>query len=200
MALADLRVLDISTFVSAPFAAACLAEFGAEVLKNEKPGEGDSLRQLGTRSETGDSYFWLSEARNKKCITLDLRKPRGADLFRRMVKKADVVIENFRPGTLEKWGLGFADLLALNQGLVMLRISAYGDKGPKSRSGLRRTNLPGRAARHPALDRGLDHPGGLRQRPVRRLRRSDRPTGAGTDRALTVHRHRLARRDISVFR
>jgi crotonobetainyl-CoA:carnitine CoA-transferase CaiB-like acyl-CoA transferase len=132
MALADLRVLDISTFVSAPFAAACLAEFGAEVLKIEKPGEGDSLRQLGTRSETGDSYFWLSEARNKKCITLDLRKPRGADLFRRMVKKADVVIENFRPGTLEKWGLGFADLLALNPGLVMLRISAYGDKGPKS--------------------------------------------------------------------
>lgn len=132
MALADLRILDISTFVSAPFAAACLAEFGAEVLKIEKPGEGDSLRQLGTRSETGDSYFWLSEARNKKCITLDLRKPRGADLFRRMVKKADVVIENFRPGTLEKWGLGFADLLALNPGLVMLRISAYGDKGPKS--------------------------------------------------------------------
>ena len=87
------------------------------MLKIEKPGEGDSLRQLGTRSETGDSYFWLSEARNKKCITLDLRKPRGADLFRRMVKKADVVIENFRPGTLEKWGLGFADLLALNQGL-----------------------------------------------------------------------------------
>jgi crotonobetainyl-CoA:carnitine CoA-transferase CaiB-like acyl-CoA transferase len=132
MALAELRVLDISTFVSAPFAAACLAEFGAEVLKIEKPGEGDSLRQLGTRSETGDSYFWLSEARNKKCITLDLRKPRGADLFRRMVNKADVVIENFRPGTLEKWGLGFADLLALNPGLVMLRISAYGDKGPKS--------------------------------------------------------------------
>jgi succinyl-CoA:(S)-malate CoA-transferase subunit B len=132
MALADLRVLDISTFVSAPFAAACLAEFDAEVLKIEKPGDGDSLRQLGTRSETGDSYFWLSEARNKKCITLDLRKPRGADLFRRMVKKADVVIENFRPGTLENWGLGFADLVALNQRLVMLRISAYGDKGPKS--------------------------------------------------------------------
>jgi succinyl-CoA:(S)-malate CoA-transferase subunit B len=131
-ALADLRVLDISTFVSAPFAAACLAEFGAEVLKIEKPGEGDSLRQLGTRSETGDSYFWLSEARNKKCITLDLRKPQGAELFRRMVKKADVVIENFRPGTLEKWSLGFADLLAINAGLVMLRISAYGETGPKS--------------------------------------------------------------------
>jgi len=131
-ALAGLRVLDISTFVSAPFAAACLAEFGAEVLKIEKPGAGDSLRQLGTPSPTGDSYFWLSEARNKKCITLDLRKPQGAELFRRMVKKADVVIENFRPGTLEKWGLGFADLLAINPALVMLRVSAYGEKGPKS--------------------------------------------------------------------
>jgi len=131
-ALAKLKVLDISTFVSAPFAAACLAEFGAEVLKIEKPGTGDSLRELGTPSPSGDSYFWLSEARNKKCITLDLRKPQGAEIFRRMVKKADVVIENFRPGTLEKWGLGFNDLLAINPGLVMLRISAYGEKGPKS--------------------------------------------------------------------
>jgi len=131
MPLTDLRVLDISTFVGAPFAAACLAEFGAEVIKIEKPGAGDSLRQLGTPSETGDSYFWLSEARNKKCITLDLQKPEGAELFRRMVHKADVVIENFRPGTLEKWGLGFQDLLAINPKLVMLRISAYGDTGPK---------------------------------------------------------------------
>jgi crotonobetainyl-CoA:carnitine CoA-transferase CaiB-like acyl-CoA transferase len=131
-ALANLKVLDISTFVSAPFAAACLAEFGGEVLKIEKPGTGDSLRELGTPSPTGDSYFWLSEARNKKCITLDLRKPQGADIFRRMVKKADVVIENFRPGTLEKWELGFSDLLAINPALVMLRISAYGEKGPKS--------------------------------------------------------------------
>ena len=132
MPLADLRVLDISTFVSAPFAAACLAEFGAEVIKIEKPGTGDSLRQLGTPSDTGDSYFWLSEARNKKCVTLDLQKKKGADLFRRMARKADVVIENFRPGTLEKWGLGFSDLLAINPGLVMLRISAYGEKGPRS--------------------------------------------------------------------
>jgi crotonobetainyl-CoA:carnitine CoA-transferase CaiB-like acyl-CoA transferase len=131
-ALANLKVLDISTFVSAPFAAACLGEFGAEVLKIEKPGTGDSLRELGTPSPTGDSYFWLSEARNKKCITLDLRKPQGAEIFRRMVKKADVVIENFRPGTLEKWELGFNDLLAINPAMVMLRISAYGEKGPKS--------------------------------------------------------------------
>jgi succinyl-CoA:(S)-malate CoA-transferase subunit B len=132
MPLTDLRVLDISTFVSAPFAAASLAEFGAEVIKIEKPGSGDSLRHLGTPSATGDTYFWLSEARNKKCVTLDLQKARGAELFRRMVAKADVVIENFRPGTLEKWGLGFSDLLAINPGLVMLRISAYGETGPKS--------------------------------------------------------------------
>ncbi len=131
-ALGNLRVLDISTFVSAPFAAACLAEFGAEVLKIEKPVTGDSLRQLGTPSPTGDSYFWLSEARNKKCITLDLRKPQGAEIFRKMVEKADVVIENFRPGTLEKWEIGFKDLLAINPALVMLRISAYGERGPKS--------------------------------------------------------------------
>ena len=130
--LGDLRVLDISTFVGAPFAAACLAEFGAEVLKIERPGVGDSLRQLGTPSQTGDSYFWLSEARNKKCITLDLKKAEGAELFRRMVSKADVVIENFRPGTLEQWGLGFSDLIALNSGLVMLRLSAYGEIGPKN--------------------------------------------------------------------
>lgn len=131
-ALAKLRVLDISTFVGAPFAGACLAEFGAEVVKIEKPGTGDSLRHLGTPSATGDTYFWLSEARNKRCVTLDLQKPQGADLFRRMVKKADVIIENFRPGTLEKWGLGFNDLQAVNPALVMLRISAYGEKGPKS--------------------------------------------------------------------
>ena len=125
-------MLDISTFVGAPFAAACLAEFGAEVLKIERPGVGDSLRQLGTPSQTGDSYFWLSEARNKKCITLDLKQDRGAELFRRMVSKADVVIENFRPGTLEKWGLGFSDLITLNSGLIMLRLSAYGEIGPKN--------------------------------------------------------------------
>ncbi len=88
--LGDLRVLDISAFVGAPFAAACLAEFGAEVLKIERPDVRDSLRQLGTPSETGDSYFWLSEARNKKCITLDLKKAKRAELFRRMVSKADM--------------------------------------------------------------------------------------------------------------
>lgn len=129
--LDGVRVLDIATFVAAPFAAASLAEFGAEVVKIEKPGVGDSLRNLGTESDVGDTWFWINEARNKKCITLDLKTERGADLFRDMVKQADVVIENFRPGTLERWGLGFEDLRELNPGLVMLRISAYGQTGPK---------------------------------------------------------------------
>lgn len=134
--LAGVRVLDIATFVAAPFAAASMAEFGADVIKIEKPGVGDSLRALGTKSDVGDTYFWLNEARNKRCITLDLKTRKGADIFRRMVADCDVVIENFRPGTLEKWGLGFAELRALNQGLIMLRVSAYGQSGPKR-------NLPG---------------------------------------------------------
>lgn len=130
--LDDIRVLDIATFVAAPFASACLAEFGAEVIKIERPKEGDDLRRLGTSSDAGDSWWWLNDARNKKCITLDLRRESGADLFRKMVASADVVVENFRPGTLERWGIGFDDLSSINQGLVMLRISAYGQTGPKS--------------------------------------------------------------------
>ena len=129
--LDDIRVLDIATFVAAPFAGACLAEFGADVIKIEKPGVGDSLRQLGTESDTGDSYWWLNDARNKRCITLDLKHPRGAEMFKRLVADSDVVLENFRPGTLERWGLGFETLRGINPGLVMLRVSAYGQQGPK---------------------------------------------------------------------
>jgi crotonobetainyl-CoA:carnitine CoA-transferase CaiB-like acyl-CoA transferase len=134
--LDGVRVLDIATFVAAPFAAACLSEFGADVIKIEKPGIGDSLRQLGTESDTGDTYWWLNDARNKRCITLDLKHPKGAEIFRRLVAESDVVVENFRPGTLERWGLGFETLRGINPGLVMLRVSAYGQDGPKR-------NLPG---------------------------------------------------------
>ena len=132
MPLDGVRVLDVATFVAAPFAATCLAEFGADVVKIERPGIGDDLRRLGTPSEAGDTYWWLNDARNKKCITLNLKDGKGAALFRRLAATADVVIENFRPGTLERWGLGFADLLAANPRLVMLRVSAYGQTGPKS--------------------------------------------------------------------
>jgi succinyl-CoA:(S)-malate CoA-transferase subunit B len=129
--LDGIRILDIATFVAAPFAAACLAEFGADVIKIEKPGIGDSLRQLGTESDAGDTYWWLNDARNKRCITLDLKHPKGAELFKRLVADSDVVMENFRPGTLERWGLGFETLREINPGLVMLRVSAYGQEGPK---------------------------------------------------------------------
>jgi len=128
--LAGVRVLDIATFLAAPFAGTVLADFGAEVIKVEQPGEGDPLRRFGTPTRAGDTLVWLSEARNKKSITLDLRTREGADVFRRLVRVSDVVLENFRPGTLERWGLGFEALRAVNPGLVMLRISAYGQTGP----------------------------------------------------------------------
>ena len=130
-ALDGLRVLDIATFVAAPFCGTILADFGADVIKIEQPDGGDSLRRFGTITECGDSLVWLSEARNKKAITLDLRKPEGVALFKGLVAKSDVVLENFRPGTLEKWGIGFEALREINPGLVMLRISAYGQTGPK---------------------------------------------------------------------
>jgi crotonobetainyl-CoA:carnitine CoA-transferase CaiB-like acyl-CoA transferase len=128
--LAGIRVLDIATFVAAPFCGTLMAEFGAEVIKIEQPGEGDSLRRFGTECECGDSLVWLSEARNKKSVTLDLRKPQGAQLFRRLVAQSDVVLENFRPGTMEKWGLGYESIAEMNARVVMLRVSAYGQTGP----------------------------------------------------------------------
>lgn len=131
-ALAGVRVLDIATFLAAPFCEVILADFGADVIKIEQPGVGDPLRGFGTTTECGDTLIWMSEARNKKFVTLDLRFPEGADLFRELVAKCDVVLENFRPGTLEKWGIGFDALQAINPRLVMLRVSAYGQDGPWS--------------------------------------------------------------------
>jgi len=128
--LAGLRVIDCATFIAAPFAATLLAEFGAEVIKVELPGAGDSLRHFGTRTECGDSLPWLSEGRNKKSVTLDLRRPEGAALFKRLVAESDVLCENFQTGTLESWGLGWEDLRQVNPGLVMLRVTGYGQTGP----------------------------------------------------------------------
>jgi len=128
--LSDIRVLDAATFVAAPFCGTLMGEFGAEVIKIEQPRTGDSLRRFGTMTEVGDTLVWLSEARNKKSATLDLRTREGADLFRELVAVSDVVLENFRPGTLEKWGLGYPELARINPRLVMLRVSAYGQTGP----------------------------------------------------------------------
>ena len=129
--LAGVRVLDIATFLAAPFAGTVLADFGAEVIKVEQPKVGDPLRRFGTPTEAGDSLVWLSEARNKKSVTLGSADARGAPRSSAgWCAKSDVVLENFRPGTLESWGLGFEALREVNPGLVMLRISAYGQTGP----------------------------------------------------------------------
>ena len=128
--LHGVRVIDLATFIAGPFTAAILGEFGAEVIKVEQPGQGDPLRKFGTPSERGDGYAWLSEQRNKKSVTLDLRRPEGAALLKRLVAEADILCENFRPGTLETWGLGPDALKAVNPGLVLIRISGYGQTGP----------------------------------------------------------------------
>jgi succinyl-CoA:(S)-malate CoA-transferase subunit B len=128
--LGGCRVIDVSTFLAGPFCATQLAEFGAEVIKLELPQVGDALRKFGTMTECGDSLPWLSECRNKKSATLDLRKPEGAALLKRLVAVSDVLVENFQPGTMEKWGLGWDVLHEINPRLIMVRISGYGQSGP----------------------------------------------------------------------
>jgi succinyl-CoA:(S)-malate CoA-transferase subunit B len=128
--LEGVRVLDIATYIAAPYCATIMAEFGAEVIKVEMPGVGDPCRRLGTVTETGDTLVWLSEARNKKSITLNLKSAKGQEILKSLVAKTDVLCENFRPGTLERWNLGWDTLRALNAKLVMLRVSGYGQTGP----------------------------------------------------------------------
>jgi succinyl-CoA:(S)-malate CoA-transferase subunit B len=130
--LEGVRVIDVSTFISGPFATTQLAEFGAEVIKLELPVVGDPLRKFGTVTPNGDTLPWLSECRNKKSATLDLRKPAGAELLKRMCAEADILVENFQPGTMEKWGIGWDVLHAINPRLIMVRISGYGQTGPYS--------------------------------------------------------------------
>jgi succinyl-CoA:(S)-malate CoA-transferase subunit A len=129
--LNGVRVLDLATFVAAPFAAAILGEFGAQVIKVEHPDGGDPLRRFGTPTEEPDQTLaWLSEARNKHSVTLNLKAPPDVEKFKQLVQRSDVVCENFRPGTLERWGLEWDVLQDLNPRLVLLRISGYGQTGP----------------------------------------------------------------------
>lgn len=127
--LAGIRILDIATMAAAPWAAAYLAEFGADVIKVEFPKLGDHQRRWGT-PKNGEGLFWKSMGRNKRSITLNLGKPRGAEIFKQLLPSADVIIENFRPGTLERWGLGFDVLEAIRPRLVMLRVTGFGQTGP----------------------------------------------------------------------
>lgn len=137
--LHGIRVLDIATIIAAPFCATMLGEFGADVIKVEHPLGGDGLRRFGTPSQRGDTLTWVSEARNKRSVTLDLRQPDGVALFKELIANTDVLCENFRTGTLEKWGLGWDVLHAINPRLIMLRVTGYGQTGPyKDRPGFAR--------------------------------------------------------------
>jgi crotonobetainyl-CoA:carnitine CoA-transferase CaiB-like acyl-CoA transferase len=128
-ALAGLRILDFATFIAGPFAAGLLAEFGADVIKVEQPGPGDPIRELGDKVN-GRSLFAALEDRNRRSVTCNLRLPRGQQLALDLVRHADVVVENFRPGTLERWNLGYDRMREVNPGVILLRISAYGQTGP----------------------------------------------------------------------
>ncbi len=126
--LEGLKVIELGQLIAGPFAGKCFAEFGAEVIKIEPP-EGDPLRKW-RKLHHGTSLWWYVQNRNKKSVTVDLRLPEGQEVVRRILRDADIVIENFRPGTLEKWGLGYDRLAAENPGLVMLRLSGFGQTGP----------------------------------------------------------------------
>ena len=138
-ALAGLRVLDLGTFIAGPYCATLLGEFGAEVIKIEPPAGGDTLRKFGTDTACGDTLVWLSESRNKKCVSLNLRSARGLELLRQLIAKSDIVVENFRPGVMEKWGLGYDGIRAINPRAVLVRVSGFGQTGPyRERAGFAR--------------------------------------------------------------
>lgn len=129
-ALADVRVLELGTLLAGPFCGQLLGDMGAEVIKIEPPGQGDPMRVWGRQKPGEPSLWWPVVGRNKKAITLDLRQPAGQSLLLELAAQADIVIENFRPGTLEKWGLGWEQLSAANPRLIMVRVSGYGQTGP----------------------------------------------------------------------
>ncbi len=131
--LAGVRVLEFGTLIAGPFCSRILAEFGAEVIKIEAPGEGDPLRKwrkLYPTAEGETSLWWFVQARNKQSVTLNLKHPEGVEIARRLAAEADIVVENFRPGVMEKLGLGWDALVAANPRLVMVRLSGFGQTGP----------------------------------------------------------------------
>ncbi|HET9576954.1 MAG TPA: CaiB/BaiF CoA-transferase family protein [Usitatibacter sp.] len=164
-ALEGLKVLEMGTLIAGPYCARLLAEFGAEVIKIETPGEGDPLRKWRKLHE-GNSLWWYAQARNKKSVAVNLKEADGQRIVRELASQADIVVENFRPGTLEKWGLGYDVLRERNAGLIMVRLSGYGQTGPyrdrpgfgaigESMGGLRYvTGFPDRAPVRPNISIG----------------------------------------------
>ncbi|MEC9483377.1 MAG: CaiB/BaiF CoA-transferase family protein [Halomonas sp.] len=128
--LTDLKVLELGQLIAGPYCGQVLADFGAEVIKIEPPGKGDAMRQWGEADANGEPLWWNVIGRNKKSLTLDLRQPRGQAILRDLAAEADILIENFRPGTMEKWGLGYDDLARRNPGLIMVRVTGFGQDGP----------------------------------------------------------------------
>jgi formyl-CoA transferase len=165
-ALTGFRVLELGTLIAGPFCGRLLADHGADVIKVEAPDRPDPLRVWGQAEEDGHHFFWTVHARNKRCVTLDLRRAAGRELFLELVATADVVVESFRPGTLERWGLGFDVLSERRPELVLARVSGYGQTGPQSQrpgyasvaeavSGLRHLNgFPGGPPPRAALSIG----------------------------------------------
>ncbi len=175
--LDGIRVLELGQLIAGPFAAKTLADYGAQVVKIEPPGKGDPLRKWRLLHE-GTSIWWEAQSRSKQSVCIDLRVPEGQALVRRLAQDADVLIENFRPGTLERWGLDWETLHALNPRLILLRISGYGQTGPKARE-------PGFAAIAEAMG-GLRHLNGEPGRPPVRAGLSLGDTMAGLHGALGV--------------
>ncbi len=128
--LSDIRVVEMGQLLAGPFCGQVLGDFGAEVIKLEPPGEGDPMREWGREKPYGLSLWFPVVARNKKSVTLDLRTPEGQRIARDLIATSDIVVENFRPGTMEKWGLGYDELAEINPGLVMIRVTGFGQTGP----------------------------------------------------------------------
>jgi crotonobetainyl-CoA:carnitine CoA-transferase CaiB-like acyl-CoA transferase len=130
--LDGIKVIELGQLIAGPFCGQVMADFGAEVIKVEPPGKGDEIRQWGRLDKDGDPVWWSVIARGKRSVTLDLRTEEGQTVLRDLVREADVLIENFRPGTMERWGLGYDRLSEINPGLIMARVSGYGQNGPYS--------------------------------------------------------------------
>jgi crotonobetainyl-CoA:carnitine CoA-transferase CaiB-like acyl-CoA transferase len=128
-ALAGIKVLELGTLIAGPFCARMLGEFGADVIKVETPGSGDPIRQWRILKD-GTSLWWSVQSRNKKCITLNLKDERGRAIARQLALEADIIVENYRPGVLEKWGIGYEQLRQDNPAVIMVRLSGFGQTGP----------------------------------------------------------------------
>ncbi|MEO0567832.1 MAG: CoA transferase, partial [Pseudomonadota bacterium] len=178
MPLDGLRVIELGQLIAGPFCGQLMADFGAEVIKVEPPEIGDAMRQWGRMDKDGKPIWWNVIARGKRSITIDLRQPEGQAILRDLARKADIVIENFRPGTLERWGLGYDVLSGDNPALILARVSGFGQDGPY-------TKRAGYASVCEAIG-GLRHIAGFPDRPPVRAGLSLGDSLAGMNAAMGI--------------